>query len=151
MKKYSFLLVALAGAFLFSVQQAQAQFTKAPDEVKQAFTQKYPNATEVDYTNKVVETDVTFKDDGANCVAKFSNKGEWQATSKEIQFESLPDQVQDGFNKSKYSDWKVDNTYEIYQPDKDMEYKVVVEKSSVQKKNLFFNLRGRMLHDNLTI
>ena len=150
MKRFFFLFF-VAAALLFSGFKSQAQITKAPDEVKQAFTQKYPDATEADYSNKLVETDITFKENGANCKARFSNKGEWIATSKQTSFESLPEAVHDGFNKSKYADWQVDDVYEIYQPGKDMEYKVEVEKNTVQKKNLFFNAKGKMLRDNITI
>jgi hypothetical protein len=149
MKKYFGMLAVLSGLFIFS--HAKAQFTKAPDAVKQAFQQQYPNATDVDYSNVLLETDVTFKDSGAVCKARYTNEGKWQATSRKISFETLSREVQDGFNKSKYADWKVDDVYEIYQPGKDMEYKVQVEKNTVQKKNLFFNTRGKMLRDNITI
>ncbi|QOR76189.1 MAG: PepSY-like domain-containing protein [Thermoflavifilum sp.] len=128
-----------------------AQITKIPDAVMQAFEQKYPDASEATFVNKLVETDVSFQINHVHYRARFSNKGEWQATLQESSFGQLPEAVQDGFHKSKYADWEIESVYVLYQPDKPVEYRVGVSRNAIQKKNLYFNSKGRLLHDNITL
>ncbi|MCL6523227.1 MAG: PepSY-like domain-containing protein [Thermoflavifilum sp.] len=130
---------------------SHAQLAKVPDAVIQAFEKKYPDADEATFVNKLIETDIDFKMQGVNYKARFSNKGEWQATLQESSFASLPEAVQDGFHKSKYADWNIETVYILYQPNKPIEYRIGVSKNSIQKKNLYFNSRGRLLHDKITL
>ncbi|SFV33846.1 Putative beta-lactamase-inhibitor-like, PepSY-like [Thermoflavifilum thermophilum] len=128
-----------------------AQIGKIPDAVTQAFEEKYPDASEATFVNKLVETDVSFQIKNVHYKARFSNKGEWQATLQESSFAELPEAVQDGFHKSKYADWDIESVYILYQPDKPIEYRIGVSKNAIQKKNLYFNSKGRLLHDNITL
>jgi hypothetical protein len=68
-----------------------------------------------------------------------------------MNFSALPASVQDGFNKSKYLDWKVDHSYQVDLPSGQHQYKLQVEKNAVEKRNLLFSDRGRLLSDNLTM
>lgn len=136
---------------LFCAQQCLAQVGQTPEVVKEAFQVKYPNATNVTYTDKLVEVDINFVDSGYSCKARYSIKGAWDRTLKGIKSDALPPSVQDGFSKSKYSaDWKLDSVYEVDNPDNLTEYELVVEKSDIEHKNLYFSVKGRLLSDNLS-
>ncbi|MBX5439247.1 MAG: PepSY-like domain-containing protein [Thermoflavifilum sp.] len=150
MKYLHILIFGMIACYGFS-QAAFAQIGKVPDAVMQAFEQKYPDASEATFVNKLVETDVSFQMHQVHYKARFSNKGEWQATLQESSFGELPEAVQDGFHKSKYADWNIESVYILYQPDKPVEYRVGVSKNAIQKKNLYFNSKGRLLHDNITL
>lgn len=129
-----------------------AQVRKIPAAVTTAFEKQYPTARDVEYRDMLASIHVHFVQDSAKMTAKYSAKGEWKETEKEWSFEQLPSEVQDGFHKSKYADeWKVTETAIIYSPGGLVTYRLKVEKNDLQKKYLFFNQKGRLLRDSLTI
>jgi len=129
----------------------RAQLIKVSAEVKQAFETKFPGAKEVDWTNNFGDPEVTFVQDGKNCKAQFNSKGVWKKTETKTGYDALPEAVKDGFNKSKYAQkWKVNTAYLIEEPNK-IYYKVNIYKSDVQLKNLYFNEKGQLLKDPVTI
>ena len=122
-----------------------AQIRKVPAEVTDALKKKYPSAENVEWKDKVTYFEAEFKMDGIEMTADFSNKGEWQESNKKLSFDALPAPVKDGFKKSKYADWTPGSVTEIEKNDKQTQYKIYVEKSSlVQKKFLFFNTDGQL-------
>ncbi|TAM99576.1 MAG: hypothetical protein EPN39_06190 [Chitinophagaceae bacterium] len=150
MKKTAlFSLFALSGFFIF--QSAHAQVKDAPSLVKDAFTQQYPGADSAQYENRLVFVLVHFYQKDSVSTAKYTSKGIWQWTETAMPFSALPQQIQDGFNKSKYLGWQVDHTYIVNLPGNITRYKLQIEKSAIQKRNLFFNTRGRMISDNITM
>jgi hypothetical protein len=129
----------------------KAQLIKVPAEVKQAFEAKFPGAKEVDWTNNFGDPEVTFVHDGKNCKAQFNSKGEWKKTETKTSYDALPDEVKEGYNKSKYAQkWKVNSAYRIENP-KEIYYRVNIYKSDVQLKNLYFNEKGQLLKDPITL
>jgi hypothetical protein len=152
MRRKHVFLYALAFMICHIFSQASyAQIGKIPDAVTQAFEEKYPDASEATFVNKLVETDVSFQIKNVHYKARFSNKGEWLATLQESSFAELPEVVQDGFHKSKYADWDIESVYILFQPDKPIAYRLGVSRNAIQKKNLYFNSKGRLLHDNITL
>jgi uncharacterized protein (DUF952 family) len=84
-------------------------------------------------------------------IAKYNNKGEWKETEKEWSFEKLQPEVQDGFQKSKYSDeWQVKETAVILLPNNAQHYRIKVEKNDLQKKYLFFSDKGKLIRDSIS-
>jgi len=145
MKKIILLLVLLVS---FGAVKSFAQIRKVPAEVTDAFKAKYPDAQNVEWKDKVTFFEASFKSNNAEMTADFSSKGEWQETEKKMDFDALPDAVKDGFKKSKYSDWTPGSATKIEKKDKDVQYKVYAEKSSlVQKKFLYFNEQGQLERD----
>lgn len=129
-----------------------AQVRKIPAAVTEAFSKRYPKAQEVEYKDNLINVQVHFLSDSARMTAKFNSDGEWKETEKESEYEALPADVKDGFQKSKYSsDWKVKETAIIYMPNDEVRYRLKVEKNDVQKKYLFFDKTGKLLRDSLTI
>ncbi|HUX84783.1 MAG TPA: PepSY-like domain-containing protein [Chitinophagaceae bacterium] len=152
MKKSIPIFLTLVALSAFISREAFSQIRQIPELVKQSFKAQYPNATHVAYTDKLIEVDVNFSDSGYQCKARYTSRGAWENTDREIKMAQLPQQVKDGFDKSKYaSDWTVDQVYEVDIPDNLMEYELVVEKSAIEHKNLFFSVQGRLLSDNLSL
>ena len=149
MKKMFFVAV-LVSAVSFT-QMVNAQIRKIPAEVTNAFSEKYDDAKNVEWKDNLTAFVASFERKGDKYEAKFNKKGEWQSTEKELEISDLPNKVNDGFEKSKYSEWEVKSVYEIELPDDVTQYRVHVAKSDIQQKNLLFNNKGRLLKDNLTL
>lgn len=133
---------------LFSGTSLFAQIRKIPSAVTDALKQKYPEAQNVAWKDKVTYFEAQFTMGGAEMTADFSNKGEWQETEKKITYDALPEEVKDGFKKSKFSDWTPGTVTILIKNDRDTLYKMYVEKSSlVQKKFLYFKTDGQLDHD----
>jgi len=141
----------LAVAFAAVAYKADAQIRKIPAEVTNAFSEKYADAKNVEWKDKLSYFASTFEWKGDKYEAHFTKKGEWQSTEKELQLSDLPSAVKDGFDKSKYAEWETKSVYRIDLPEDKVNYRVHVAKSSVQKKILLFNEEGKLLKDNLTL
>jgi hypothetical protein len=146
MKRIFFLLV-----FFSAFTLTNAQIRKIPAEVTDAFAQRYPHATKVEWKDKLQYFEASFELNGSEINADFSSKGEWQGSERDMNFDDLPTEVKDGFAKSKYADWDKKSVSEIQELGKPLQYKINVGKSDVQKKNLFFDANGKLLKDNITL
>lgn len=148
MKKILALMIVLSTGFAFATH---AQVRKIPAAVTNAFSEKYNEAKNVEWKDKLSSFSVIFEIDEEQFEAKFNKKGEWQSTEKEIAMDDLSDKVKDGFEKSKYADWEVRGIYQIELPDNKMQFRIRVAKSDIQQKNLLFSEKGKLLKDNLTL
>ena len=129
-----------------------AQIRKIPAEVTEAFKEKYPNASQVEWKDKLSNFVAVFQEDGVQYEARFNKKGEWKDTENAIETDELPETVNEGYNKSKYADaWKIEAAYKIVLPNVQVQYRVLARKSDLQKKNILFNSDGRLLKDNMTL
>ncbi len=129
----------------------KAQVREIPQAVKDAFTHQYPEATDIDYKDQLVKVNVHFKLNEDNYIATYNNKGAWKGSEKEWTFEKLSDMVKDGFSKSKYADWDTVEVAMLYIPGGTEQYRILVKKNDLQKKYLFFNTKGRLLRESITI
>lgn len=132
-------------------QPLTAQIRKIPAVVTDAFKYKYRNAESVEWKDKLSHIVVYFQLDGARYEASFRNDGTWTGSQKEISREDLPEEVLDGLDKSKYSEWEIVNYYELIQPSDKLEYRLVVSKSDLNKRDLTFSTKGRLIRDKLTL
>ena len=147
MKTTSYFLVLF---FLLSLS-AFSQVTKVPQAAKDNFARQYPGAQEVTWDNDVLNVSVRFELDGEKMNAQYSNKGIWKKTEKSSDFDDLPDDVKDGFDKSKYADRDVVETVIVYLPGDVQQYRLKVEKNDLQKKYLFFDEDGRLIREAITL
>ena len=128
-----------------------AQVHKVPEVVKEVFENQYPKADVQEYDDLLVKVVVKFTLDSSEMKATYSNKGVWKGTDKEISYSSVPAEVKDGFNKSKYADWDVRESTQLYLPGGSTQYRLRVKKNDLQLKYLFFNSNGRLLRSSITI
>jgi hypothetical protein len=151
MKKIIRLLPLLIVALALTSNVA-AQLRKIPAEVTDAFKVKYPDATQVEWKDKLTNFVAVFQHEGKQYQARFSKKGEWKDTEWEIDTDELPEAVNEGYNKSKYAEeWKIDAAYKIELPNNKVNYRLLARKSDLQKKNILFSSEGRLLKDNVTL
>lgn len=78
-------------------------------EAQQAFSAKYPSATNVEWENKNGYSVADFRSDNRDRSAWFDSFGSWYMTETEIRFSDLPQAVQNAFNASEYATWRVDD------------------------------------------
>jgi len=136
---------------LFSLNTAFAQLRKIPAEVTNSFSEKYPGATSVEWKDKLTGFTANFSFKDTHYVATFSNKGAWESTEEKITETDLPDEVKNGFGKSKYADWDVKEVHRIELPADQIQYRLEVGSGDIKRRNLSFSNEGRLLRDNLTI
>ncbi len=133
------------------INTATAQVRKIPAAVTEAFKEKYPNASNVEWKDKLTNFMAVFEQDNEKYEARFNSKGVWQDTENEIEDGQLPEVVKGGLDKSKYADWEINHMYKIELPNDKVRYRIEVGKSDLQKKNLLFNSEGRLLKDKITL
>lgn len=147
MKKISFLLtIVLATVTTFSF----AQIRKIPSEVTTAFAEKFPNATKVEWSDKITAFEATFEMKDKKTEATFSPKGEWKKTETTLAAEEVPAAVIDGLTKSKYNDWE-NRSYVKIVDNKGTSYRILVKKTDLQKKYLYFTTEGQLTKDAITL
>ena len=144
-----FLMIALF--FCLAAGSASAQIREIPVAVKEVFEKQYPDAENVEYKDLLASVQVHFTEGGEKYIAKYNSKGMWRETEKEWNFEHLSTEVKDGFSKSKYADWEVEETKVIYRHTNKEFFRVKVKKNDIQKKQLLFNKQGRLVEEDITL
>ena len=130
---------------------AKAQIRKIPADVTDAFATRYPHATKVEWRDKLHYFEASFQLNGSSITASFSSNGEWQGSERVLGFNQLPDEVRDGFLKSKYADRQKKDIYELQELGKPLQYRITVQKSAIEKKNLYFDVNGRLLKEAMSL
>ena len=149
MKKLLALVVIISSAAFFN--NSFAQLRKVPAQVTEAFKEKYPNTKNAEWKDKLSSFQVNYEMDGVNYISKFSSKGEWLQTEKQIEEDALPASVKDGFGKSKFTGWELRGVTRLENKDNTIQYRLFVKKSGVEKKYLYFDETGKLVKDAITI
>jgi len=144
-------LLAFVLLISIAVTKVSAEIKSIPAAVTEAFKAKYPNAEQVEWSDNITSFSASFQLEGREYSAKFNKKGEWQETMKKLKFDELSSEVKDGFNKSKYTDWEIRGAMEITAKDKEVIYRILVKKNSVQKKYLYYNSKGQLQKEAIAV
>ena len=147
MKRIALLIISTIIISYFSF----AQIRSIPSVVTDAFKTKFPDAAKVSWKDNISNFEADFIKDSYSYEVKFNSKGEWLETAKKIEFKDLNEDIKDGFQKSKFNDWEVRGVKEFNEKGKEIVYRILVRKSDVEKKYLFFNKKGQLIKDTLTI
>lgn len=138
--------------FLFLIgTNGQSQVTSIPEQAKANFFKQYPDAENVKWENDVVNVNARFEQDGDKLNAEYNNKGIWKRTLKEWSYDKLTEDVKVGFAKSKYAGKQVKDVKVLYLPGYVIQYRLKVEKNSVENKFLFFNTDGRLIRTTVAL
>lgn len=125
---------------LFALVSCATAFSANPPEaVLAAFTQKFPNAQDVDWSKeKNGEWEAEFEPPGSNdeISAVFSSDGRWLETETEIAFSALPAPIQAALQGK-----KVKEAARIEKADGSTVYE-----AEVKRKELIFDASGKMLN-----
>ena len=147
--KKGFVLLALSVMFFTGI--AFSQIRDIPKAVEETFANQYKGASNIDFKDQLVRVDVYFDLDGEKMIASYTNKGLWKETQKEWSFDKLPQEVKDGFDKSKYADREVEDVILLYLPGGSEQYRLKAKKNGVEKKYVYFNPKGRLLREAVTL
>jgi Putative beta-lactamase-inhibitor-like, PepSY-like len=138
-------------SFAFFANTSFSQIREIPEAVEDAFSEQYDGAVNVDYKDQLAWVYVSFELNGEKMTATYNNKGTWKETVKDWTFDKLPPEVKDGFEKSKYADREVEETKIIYLSRGSEQYRLKTRKNDVEKKYLYFNTKGRLLKEAITL
>jgi hypothetical protein len=130
---------------------AFSQIREMPKAVEEAFANQYKGATNIEFKDQLTSVDVHFELEGEKMIASYSNKGLWKETQKELSIDSLPPDVKAGLEKSKFADREIENAIVLYLPGGTEQYRLKARKNDVEKKYLYFNPKGRLLRESLTL
>jgi len=144
-------LLAVLPVFVMGFSKGSAQVTSIPEQAKENFFKQYPDATNIKWENDVINVNARFEQDGNKMNAEYNNKGIWKRTLKDWAYDKLPDDIKDGFYKSKYAGKQVLDVKMLYLPGYVIQYRLKVEKNNVENKFLFFNTLGRLLRTSVAI
>ncbi len=148
--KQILIAIIIVSSLALQGSAANAQIRKIPAEVTDNFTARFPDASAVEWKDRLTSFAASFKDGDTSYIASFDNNGNWQATEHNIDQSALPQEVQDGFEKSRFAEWDVKNIVYIDTPD-GVNYRIEVGKGDIKRRNLYFNTKGRLLKDKLTL
>jgi hypothetical protein len=146
--KLKFVLAAL---FSFVILTTNAQFRKIPVEATNAFKAKFTDAQNVSWKGGLTSYKANFDLNNTNYTAEFNNEGEWVKTEARLTYDKLPLEVADGFHKSMYNGWEHTELTQIEEKGKEIEYRIRVKKSRLEKKYLYFNAKGQLLRESITL
>lgn len=151
MKKLLYLL--LISSSLFVAGKANAQFRSIPGVVTDSFKIRYPDASDVKWSDKVSAFQAVFTLNKETITARYNSKGEWQSSTKRIGKDGIPAAVKDGLSKSMYagSEWELKTVTVRYLPGNVTQYILFVSKNDFSKKNLTFSSEGQLLRDGTTL
>ncbi len=143
--------ILLAFALTIISGTSQAQIREIPKAVEETFSNQYKNAANVEYRDQLVRVEVRFELDGVSMLAIYTNKGVWKETQESVEYDDLPVEVKDGFDKSKFADREVAESAKIHLPGGTEQYRILAKKNDIEKKYLFFNSKGRLLRTSMTL
>lgn len=124
MKKVTFLML---GSILV-LSQACAQ-SIAPTAVKEAFSQKFPNAKKTAWDKEnATEWEVEFKLNGEEYSANYTSEGIWKETEHEISKSKLPDAIKSTLN-NEFKEFDIDES-EVSETAKGVIYEFALEKDN---------------------
>lgn len=136
---------------LLIISTANAQFRKVPGDVTDSFRVKFDNASGVAWKDRLSSFQADFTVGDKEMKALFTSKGEWIKTETKQTYNSLPDEVKDGFKKSKYADLDVLDVTLLEDKDNDIQFRVMVKKNEFNKRALIFSKQGQLLSDNASL
>ena len=124
------------------------QIFSVPDIVKQSFDKQYPEAKDLKWSGGIDNHVVRFTLGERKLKASYTPKGDWVSTEEQVKLETLPEVVQQGFKNSKYKDWTLKDVLTVTKPRIEAnEYYIIVQKSSLNKKKLVFDAKGRLYEE----
>jgi len=135
---------------LLSTQFLNAQVVNIPDKAKNHFAKKYAGATDVEWTNNVVNYTARFTLDSIEQSAHYSVDGVWTYTDYPIEYETVPEEVKKSVTKSRFSDWNIESSGFVENSKNEKLYRVEF-KSGINKRYVFYNENGKEVRSTATL
>ncbi len=132
----------------YTATVSHAQAKAIPAEVTNAFNKMFPNATNVQWKEKVSYYVAFFNVKNEKYEAKFAMDAGWLSTERGIPLDSLPSLVKDSLKLSTYAGWTQSSSYKIQTPSGKEQYHVVLTKAGEGRKIVFLDQNGHILDDH---
>lgn len=146
MKKMFTLVFALIVTLTVS-----AQFRDIPGAVTEAFKNKYPDASNAEWDDRISSFQAKFKMDGAQYEARFDKNGTWIETEKAIKFDDVSEGVKSAHRASKFSDYTIRTVAEIEKANGAKEIRLYLRESAIKRKYVYYTPDGKYLRDDTKI
>jgi hypothetical protein len=141
---FSFFILMI---FSHATTNAQQLFP-VPDIVKESFDKQYPEARDLKWSGGIDNHVVRFTLGERKLKTNYTPKGIWVSTEEQVKLETLPEVVQQGLKDSKYKEWTIKDVLTVTKPRVEAnEYYIIVQKSSLNKKKLVFDAKGRLYEE----
>jgi hypothetical protein len=106
--KYRTLLIVLVAILTSSLVAYKAMEKEVPENVKTAFTEKFPSAEKIKWEmENAIEWESEFRLDGKEFSATFNLEGVWQETEQELEKKDIPEAVQQTLNNA-YAGYEIE-------------------------------------------
>jgi len=132
----------------FGSSTVMAQHHNIPKAISSSFSKKYPDAVNTVWTDESAGYKVTFEHHEKIYRVNYAKNNDWVNTERVIKREYLPTQVSKSFLKSSYAKWEIRDVSIFETPEIKTQYKITVTKNNSDRKNLLFDIKGKLLKDN---
>ena|GEM_PF-674212 len=136
------ILSFFASCMLLATNLCSAQVVNIPDKAKKSFAEKYPKASDVNWSNNVSNYTAKFKQKKKDYVAHYNVDGTWDNTETKIDKDDLPKDVKESFSKSRYADWQLNSTDYVEDNKGQSLYRFNLKKG-IEKKYLYLDKDGK--------
>lgn len=142
-QKTLLLLLALLSVSFMSCSDDDddANWNIVPTEVRNSFTEMYPNASRTEWEDKGGYKVAEFIHNGMEADAWFDATGTWFMTETDLPFNSLPQAVRNAFAASEYSTWRVDDVDMLERRGLEVVYIIEVELQN-NEFDLYYSAEG---------
>ena len=139
------IIALLSACLLISLMGFTQKITpdKVPAPVKEAFTKKFPGATDVKYEMEKKDYEINFKDKGVEMSVNFDATGKWLETETEIKATDLPKEVSAVVAKN-FAGFKISEVAKTETPEKGLIYEMDLKKNK-EGFEVQFSPKGDML------
>jgi uncharacterized protein (DUF1684 family) len=136
--------IAIIGLILsmFFLGTLQAQVVSVPNKSEKHFAKKYPGATNINWSNNVVEYTCKFNYSGREYKAFYHMDGNWDYTIMYMEESELPEAVKTSVANSRISDWNPKSCVAVENNKGKKTFRVEREKG-VEEKFIFYDKNGK--------
>lgn len=156
MKSFGLLILLCAFTFSAALYASNWEDGKAriKIEVLNAFQQKFPNATDVEWEKEGRYYVAEFKsllNTGTNrqicdMEAWFDSKANWKMTVSDVVYQILPAAIKEAFTSGNFGTWKVDDAHIVERDGKENLYLLEVEQGR-NERDLIYNHKGELVKE----
>lgn len=125
--KMYFALLALGSIALQSCDDNDDKSSNLPQALQQAFSEKFPSATRVEWEVKGAYYEAEFTQNNVSITAWFTPQGIWEMTETDIRYDALPVEVKATFESSTYAKFHIDDVDQLERKEQEVIYVLDVE------------------------
>ena len=144
------ILTLLMCLWLYAAMATDQRKT-VPSGVITAFKTKYPGAGNESWMNDPNGYVVRFYNSGKPYTVRFNNKGEWLDETRKLGFGDLENNVKNAFSQSKFATWRAYEVNAIQEKNKEIQYRILIGNSDLQKKYIYYDSKGQLKKEILTM